>query len=173
MLRKKVVEPLYESKPIWLIWTELGRKMGYAEHFPWNTDEEVAEYFFSTSGVTLKDLKDHPEGIYFGKKEYRLFEKMPFRTASGKIELYSARMEELGYPGLPGHVEPQQSPVANPEIVKEYPEILLTGVRQVEYIDAQMHDVPALRARRPDAEAEIHPATAAKYGVVHGELIGS
>jgi len=31
--------------------------------------------------------------------------------------------------------------------------------------------VPALRARRPNAEAEIHPATAAKYGVVHGELI--
>ncbi len=68
MLRKKVVEPLYESKPIWLIWTELGRKMGYAEHFPWNTDEEVAEYFFSTSGVTMKDLTDHPEGVYFGKK---------------------------------------------------------------------------------------------------------
>ena len=28
-----------------------------------------------------------------------------------------------------------------------------------------------MRARRPNAEAEIHPATAAKYGVVHGELI--
>ncbi len=172
MLRKKVVEPLYESKPIWLIWTELGRKMGYAEHFPWNTDEEVAEHFFSTSGVTVKDLMDHPEGVYFGKKEYKLYEKVGFGTASGKIEIYSPRMEELGYPGLPGHVEPQQSPVADPEIVKEYPEILLTGVRQIEYIDAQMRDVPALRARRPDAEAEIHPATAGKYGIVHGEMIG-
>jgi anaerobic selenocysteine-containing dehydrogenase len=172
MLRKKVVEPLYESKPIWLIWTELGRKMGYGEHFTWNTDEEVAEFFLSTSGVTLKDLQEHPEGMYFAKKEYRIFEKMPFPTASGKIELFSARMEQLGYPGLPGHVEPQQSPVANPELVKEYPEILLTGVRQVEYIDAQMHDVPALRAKRPDAEAEMHPATAAKHGVVHGELVG-
>jgi anaerobic selenocysteine-containing dehydrogenase len=171
MLRKKVVEPLYESKPIWLIWTELGRKMGYAEHFPWNTDEEVAEHFFSTSGVTLKDLTDHPEGVYFGKKAYRLYEKKGFSTASGKAELYSARMEELGFPGIPGHVEPQQSPVANPEIVKQYPEILLTGCRQVEYIDAQMHDVPALRARRPNAEAELHPATAAKYGIIHGELI--
>jgi anaerobic selenocysteine-containing dehydrogenase len=69
-------------------------------------------------------------------------------------------------------VEPQQSPVVNPEIVKEYPEILLTGVRQVEYINAQMHDVTLLRARRPDAEAEIHPITAAKYGIIHGELIG-
>jgi anaerobic selenocysteine-containing dehydrogenase len=172
MLRKKVVEPLYESKPIWLIWTELGRKMGYAEHFPWNTDEEVAEYFFSTSGVTMKDLTDHPEGVYFGKKEYRLFEKQPFGTSSGKIELYSPRMVELGHLGLPGHMEPQQSLLANPEIVKEYPEVLLTGVRQVEYINAQMHDVTAMRVRIPEAEAEVNPVTAAKYGIVHGELIG-
>ncbi len=62
--------------------------------------------------------------------------------------------------------------MANPEIVKEYPEILLTGARQIEYIDAQMRDVSGLRAMRPDPEAEIHPATAAKYGVMHGELIG-
>ena len=172
MLRKKVIEPLYESKPIWMIWSELGRKMGYAEHFPWNSDEEVAEHFFSTSGVTIKDLTDHPEGVYFGKKEYRLFEKTTFPTASGKIELYSARMEELGFPGIPTHVEPQQSPVANPELVKEYPEILLTGARHIEYIDAQLHDVPALRVKRPHAEAEMHPVTAGKYGVVHGELVG-
>ena len=172
MLRKKVIEPLYESKPIWWIWSELGRKMGYAEHFPWNTDEEVAQHFLSTSGVTLKDLTDHPEGVYFAKKEYKLWEKTTFPTASGKIELYSARMDELGFPGIPTHIEPQQSAVANPELVKEYPEILLTGARYVEYIDAQLHDVPALRAKRPHAEAEMHPATANKYGVVHGEQVG-
>ena len=172
MLRKKVVEPLYESKPIWMIWTLLGRALGYGEYFPWNTDEEVADYFFSTSGVTVEQLREHPEGMYFAEKEYHMFEKTRFPTQSGKIELFSARMEALGYPGLPGHVEPQQSHVANPEVAKEYPEILLTGVRQVEYIDAQMHDVPALRARRPDAEAEIHPATAAKYGIVPGNSSG-
>ncbi|MEW6666276.1 MAG: molybdopterin-dependent oxidoreductase [Thermodesulfobacteriota bacterium] len=170
MLRKKVVEPLYESKPIWWIWSQLGRRMGYAEHFPWNSDEEVAEHFFSTSGVTVQQLKEHPEGVYFGKKEYRLYEKKGFSTASGKVELYSARMEELGFPGMPGHVEPQQSPAANPEIVKQYPEILLTGARTIEYIGAQMMD-SSLRAIRPEAEAEVHPSTAAKYGIVHGELI--
>jgi len=76
--------------------------------------------------------------VYFGKKEYRLFEKKPYPTESGKVELYSARMEKLGFPGMPGHVEPQQSPVANPEIVKQCPEILLTGARTIEYIDAQI-----------------------------------
>jgi anaerobic selenocysteine-containing dehydrogenase len=120
----------------------------------------------------MKDLTDHPAGVYFGKKEYRLFEKVPFATTSGKIELFSSRMVELGHSGLPVHMEPHQSAVANPEIVKEYPEILLTGNRQVEYINAQMHDVTALRARIPDAEVEVNPITAAKYGISHGELVG-
>ena len=171
MLRKKVIEPLYESKPIWWIWSQLGRKMGYEEHFPWNSDEEVAEHFFSTSGVTLQDLKEHPEGLYFGEKKYRLFEEKKFSTASGKVELYSARMEELGFPGIPTHVEPEQSQVRNPELVREYPEILLTGARQLEYIDAQMRD-SSLRIIRPEADAEINPVTAGKYGIINGEMIG-
>jgi len=172
MMRKRLVEPLYESIPIWKVWTLLGRKMGLGEFFPWNTDEEVAAHFFSTSGVTMKDLADHPEGVYFGKKEYKTYEKTGFGTSSGKIEIYSARMEELGFPGIPTHIEPQQSHVANPELAKEYPETLLTGARDLEYIDAQLRDVPALRARRPDAEVWIHPVTAKKYDVASGEMVG-
>jgi len=172
MLRKKCIEPLYESRPIWSIWSELGRKMGYGEYFPWNSDEEVAEHFFSTSGVTLKDLTDHPEGVYFGKKEYEIYERIGFATASKKIEIYSPKMEELGFPGIPTHVEPQQSPVADPELVREYPEILLTGAREIEYIDAQMREIPSLRVLRPYPEATINHATARKYDVMHGEMIG-
>jgi anaerobic selenocysteine-containing dehydrogenase len=172
MLRKRLIEPLYESMPIWKVWTLLGRKMGLEKFFPWNTDEEVAEHFFSTSGVTMKDLADHPEGVYFAKKEYRAYEKSGFGTTSGKIEIYSSRMAELGFPGIPTHVEPEQSHVANPTLAREYPETLLTGARDVEYIDAQLRDIPGLKAIRPDPEAMIHPATAKKYDVTHGELIG-
>lgn len=171
MLRKKVIEPLFESKPIWWIWSQLGRKMGYEEHFPWNTDEEVAEHFFSTSGVSIQELTEHPEGVYFGEKKYKGYEKKGFSTASGKAEIFSARMEELGFPGIPTHIEPEQSLVSNPELVREYPEILLTGARQREYIDAQMRET-SLRVVRPDAEAEINPVTARKYDIINGEMIG-
>jgi anaerobic selenocysteine-containing dehydrogenase len=49
---------------------------------------------------------------------------------------------------------------------------LLTGARDLEYIDAQLRDVPGLRSIRPDAEAMIHPATAQKYDITHGEMVG-
>ncbi len=171
MLRKRLVEPLYESMPIWKVWTLLGRKMGLGEFFPWNTDEEVAAHFFSTSGVTMQDLADHPEGVYFAKKEYRVYEKQGFGTTSGKIEIFSSRMAELGFPGIPTHVEPQQSHVANPTLAREYPETLLTGARDVEYIDAQLRDIGGLRVLRPDAEVMVSPVTAKKYDITHGELV--
>jgi anaerobic selenocysteine-containing dehydrogenase len=171
ILRKKVIEPLYESRPIWSIWSELGRRMGYAELFPWNTDEEVAEHMFSTSGVTYQQLVDHPEGLYFGEIEYELFNRVGFATASGKVELYSAEMERLGAPGLPSHVEPEQSYVANPELAKQYPETLLTGARHQEFIGAQMKDVSGLMALLPEPHAMIHPVTAKKYDIIDGELM--
>jgi anaerobic selenocysteine-containing dehydrogenase len=167
-LRKALVEPLYESMPIWKIWSLLGRKTGMAQHFTWNSDMEVAAHFFSTTGVTMKDFADHPEGLYFGKKEFKV---TGFSTRSGKIELYSTRMEELGFPGIPTHIEPDQSHIANPELAKEYPETLLTGCREIEYIDAQLRDIPGLRVLRPEPEASMSSVTARKYGVMHGEMV--
>lgn len=172
IMRKKVIEPLYESMPIWKIWSELGHKMGLGEYFPWKTDDEVLEHLLSTSGVTMQQLQEHPEGVYFGEKEYKIYEKIGFSTDSGKIEIFSARMEELGFPGIPTHVEPQQSPVADPIIAEQYPEALLTGARRVEWINAQMRDIPGLRVRIPEAEAEINPVTARKYDVINGEMVG-
>jgi len=172
ILRKKAIEPLYESKPIWSIWSELGRRMGYADLFPWKTDEEVAEHMFSTSGVTYQQLVDHPEGLYFGEIEYELYKRVGFATNSGKVELYSAEMERLGAPGLPSHVEPEQSYAANPEFAKQYPETLLTGARHQEFIGAQMKDVSGLMALLPEPHAMIHPVTAKKYDIIDGELMG-
>lgn len=172
MLRKKVIDPLYESKPIWQIWSELGHKVGLGEYFPWKTDEEVAEHFFSTSGVTMQQLEEHPAGLYFGEVVYNLYDQIGFSTDTKKIELYSGRMAELGFPGIPGHVEPEQSYVADPVFAEQYPEVLLTGARREEYIGAQMRDVPALRVRIPEAEAEFSPITAKKYDIMDGEMIG-
>src|SRR3990172_1342727 len=62
MQRKKVIDPIGESKPDWMIWSELGRKMGYDEYFPWKTDEEMVEHLLVPSKITLKQLEEHPEG---------------------------------------------------------------------------------------------------------------
>jgi len=168
LLRKKVIEPVGESWPEWKFWTELGRRMGYGDRFPWNSDEDVVKYQLEGTGITLEDLKAHPSGFFFTEKEYGI---KGFGTPSGKIEIYSETLEKYGYDPLP---TPRDSPYgifAETEATKDYPLILTTGARAIEYTHTQMRNIPQLRAILPNALAEIHPSTAAKYGVADGEFV--
>ena len=170
MLSKKLIEPIGESKPDWWIYSELGRKMGYGEYFPWKTDEEVVEHMLEPSGLTMRQLMEgHPEGVMFGKRHYEMPEKI--RTPSGKIELYSQSLADFGEDPIPVYKEPSQSPISKPELAKEFPYILVTGVRIPEYTHWQMRHIPQLRQLAPDPIAWVHPNTAQDSGIVDGEMI--
>ncbi len=172
LLRKKVIEPLWECWPDWRFWCELGRRMGYGEYFPWQTDEEVIEHWLKPTGLTIKQLSEqNPEGVFFAEKKYDMAKKGEFGTPSGKIELYSQTLAEHSYDPLPVHIEPSQSPTSRPDLVKEYPLILTTGARILEYTHTQFRNVPQLRQSAPEPIAEIHPDTAIKYGVADGDTI--
>ncbi|MFC2003809.1 molybdopterin-dependent oxidoreductase [Chloroflexota bacterium] len=170
-LRQKVIEPLWECWPDRKFYTELGRRMGYGEYFPWNTNEEVVENWIAPSGVTIKQLEEHPEGIFIGSKCYDVTAKGQIRTPSGKIEIYSETLAQAGHDPLPVHKEPSQSPVSNPELAKEYPLILTTGARNRAFTHSQMRNIPQLRELAPEPMAEVHPDTAQKYGVADGDTV--
>ena len=171
MLSKKIIELQGESWPDWKFYTELGRRMGYGEYFPWNSDEEIVDHFLKASSIRLKDLEEHPEGLWFGERCYDINAKNQIRTPSGKIELYSQTLADLGYDPIPVYKEPTQSPNQSPELVKQYPLVLNTGARMVEYTHWQMRHVPELRKLVPDPIAEIHPDTAVRYGIRDGDLV--
>ena len=171
LLRKKVIEPIGESWSDWKIWTELGRRMGYDEYFPWNSDEEVVDFFLEPSGVTREQLdKEHPEGMYYvdESKKYLIGKT---RTPSGKIEIYSETLAENGYDPIPRHIEPTQSPISSPEMYKTYPVILCTGSRIPQYTHSQCRNIPSLKEQAPEAIAEIHSETAKKYGISDGDMM--
>jgi anaerobic selenocysteine-containing dehydrogenase len=169
MLRKKVIEPLGESRPDWWIWTELAKRMGLGEYFTWTSDEEVFDFLLEPSGI--KEELKNKLGVYFAEKGYYQYKTKPFPTPSKKIEIYSDTLKEYGYDPLPGYVEPAQSPISTPELYKEYPIILISGARQEEYAHSQQRNIPALRALNPEPLAEMHPATAQRYGLVDGEKV--
>ncbi len=172
LLRKKVIEPLGECWPDWRFWCELGRRMGYADLFPWQTDEEVVEHWLKPTGLTINQLAEqNPAGVFFADKKYDMAQKGEFRTPSGKIELYSPTLAEYGYDPLPVHIEPSQSPVSSPELARQYPLILTTGARILEYTHTQLRNVPRLRQSAPEPIAEVHPDTAREYSVADGDTI--
>jgi anaerobic selenocysteine-containing dehydrogenase len=172
MLSKRVIEPIGESWPNWKFYSELGRRLGYEEYFPWNSDEEVVENFLDPSGMTFKQLnEEHPEGMYFGSRCYDINAKGQINTPSGKIEFYSETLAEAGYDPMPVHKEPTQTVEVNPDLVREYPLTLLTGARMLEYTNYQMKNIPQIRQLAPDSEVDIHPDTAAALGVADNEMI--
>ena len=104
--------------------------------------------------------------------EYRQYEKRGrFNTPTGKLELWSTAMEQLGLDPLPSFREPPESPVSQPELAREFPLILTTGGRQRAYFISENRAVPSLRRLEPFPLCEIHPADAATYGVTDGAWV--
>jgi anaerobic selenocysteine-containing dehydrogenase len=203
VLSPKVVEPLYESWSDGKIICELGKKMGYAEYFPWQTREEAIDYELEPLGITCEKLRAHPEGItitlpplmykkfsgFFGgilrsilkmtkfkdyPEMYRKYEGFMggFCTPSKKVELYSERLEKLGYDPLPVYKEPAESPVSRPDLAIEYPLILTTGVKLEMYTHSMMRNIPELYEQFPKNLLEINPKTAMGLGIADGNVVG-
>jgi anaerobic selenocysteine-containing dehydrogenase len=156
----------HECKSDEEIFVELARRM----KLPVGTEpvEEVLDQQLAAGGlgVTFDELKQR--GFVNIPMKYRKFEKNGFRTPTGKIELYSTRLEEFGYAPLPYYVEAPETPISAPEVAKDFPLVLTTGGRISHFFNSEHRQIDKLRKAHRDPVCEIHPETAAKYGIVHG-----
>jgi anaerobic selenocysteine-containing dehydrogenase len=172
MLRKKCIEPLYESRSEWWFYTELAKRLGLAEVFPWTSERELVKFELAPTGLSFDYLlNEKPEGDYYQKKTYRV-EKDMLKTPSGKIEIYSEALAHVGFDPLPTYKEPARSPMTSDRIFLErYPLILNTGHRNYYYTHGQHRNIEALRNESPEPEAEIGPETARTYGIENGDVM--
>jgi anaerobic selenocysteine-containing dehydrogenase len=172
MLRKKTIEPYYESWSEWKFFTELAKRLGIGDKFPWKSEEELVAYELEPTGLTFEELLiKKPEGAYYQQKQYGMKEGMAFSTPTKKIEIYSDALARLGFDPLPTYLEPQRSPVSSPELLKKYPLILSTGSRNLYYTHGQLRRIKSLQAKNPEPRAEIGPKTASRYGIKESDEI--
>ena len=164
---QKLVE-LGERRSDWEFVIELGRKLGYEEHFP--SLEEFAERALKPMGTSWKELKSKDHGIEI-PVQYKKYETEGFGTPPGKFEIYSTMMEEWGYDPLPGHVEAPESPISTPEPYKEYPLILNTGAKQPMFWHSQGRQLKSLRKLSTEPLIEINSKTAEKYGIEQSDYV--
>ncbi|MEE8472053.1 MAG: molybdopterin-dependent oxidoreductase [Dehalococcoidia bacterium] len=172
MLRKKVIEPLGESRSDLDFWFALARRMGYGEAFPWKTQEEAIDHLLEPSGFTVKGLtEDTPEGAFIRPISYKSYEKKGFQTPSGKVELYSEELAKLGHSPLPVFIENPESPESRPDLAREYPLVLTTGGRILHFQHSQLRNIPRQRKKYPDPLAEVNTLTAQELGVADGDEV--
>lgn len=171
MLRKKAIDPFYESWSEWKFFTELAKKLDMGDQFPWKSEEELVAFELGPTGLTFKQLlEEKPEGAFYQQKQYGMKDGK-FTTPSGKIDIYSEALKKVGFDPLPTYLEPRKSPFSSPELLKKYPLILSTGNRSLYFTHGQFRKINSLRGKNPEPKAEIGPKTAIQYGIKEGDDI--
>lgn len=118
-------------------------------------------------GITFDEIRD--KGWVKVPFRYRKYEESGFKTPTGKIELYSTRFAAMGYAPLPYYEEPPESPVSRPDIARDFPLVLTTGHRIPSFFNSEHRQIEKLRKANQHPIAEIHPETARRYGINHGD----
>ncbi|MFC1989766.1 molybdopterin-dependent oxidoreductase, partial [Chloroflexota bacterium] len=164
--RRKIVQ-VGECRSDFEIFNELGRRMGQKA---WGANVEAdLNYILEPGGVTWAQVKDKP--YLRGEVKYRKYEEKGFSTPTGKVELYCTTFEKWGYDPLPQYREIPESPVSKPEMVKEYPYILITGPRSPVFFHSEHRMIPWLREIHPDPVVEIHSQVAEEHGINEGDWV--
>ena len=113
-LRMPAENPKYNTKPGYQIARELAIKLGLAEYFPFEKQEELLDWQLKKAGTSLEEMQRigvktferEADDLYFPEGE-----KAEISTDSGKIELYSEMFANAGFDPLPKYVphpEPEE-----------------------------------------------------------------
>jgi len=160
VLCQPVVEPVGEAKPAYEIVKGIAEKMGWGEHFPYETWEDWAEVALSDIPMSVEELKE--KGFWAGEVRYnRVPDGLP--TPSGKIEIYSKQYEEQGLNPYPNFVERSVIPD------DDYP-IQVTHSKLSMHCNIVTQNNPYLMEICGENWVEVNSADAAKYGVREGEM---
>lgn len=170
----KVLEPMGEAKSDLEIFTALSRLLGISG-FNDKPDEDWLREF-----VAQSEIPDYEEfkaaGIYrFRTKEPVAFrrqiaENQAFLTPSGKIEIYSQRLEKLGLPGVPSvpqYVEPWEG--RKDHLASKYPlQFISTHGKRTAL--SVYTNLPWLMELEPHT-LWVNPEDAKKKGIENGDKI--
>lgn len=135
---------------------------------PWRTQREFNAYLLAETDIDFAKLQQ--DGFATFPFELGNFEKEPFATPSGKVELYSQNMASVGHDPLPDYVAPSYL-TEKAAINDTYPLILQTGMREKSYHHSRFREQPWARKVSPDPFVHVSPATAAKYQIADGSWV--
>jgi anaerobic selenocysteine-containing dehydrogenase len=161
---EQAVEPYYERQADFYFWKELGRRLGQAEYWPWESIHEAFAATLAPAGFTWEQFCE--TGLYYAPSPYQKHEyihpatggKTGFSTPSGKVELNSSLLAELGYFPMP-------APQSGRKLSDKYPLQLLTGARKQPFYASSYHQIDSLRKVHPQPIAEMSAVTAARLGL--------
>ncbi|MEU0715721.1 molybdopterin-dependent oxidoreductase [Streptomyces lavendulocolor] len=172
-LRPRMVEPQGQSRSDTEFVFDLACRLGMG-HLFFDGDIEAAwNWQLEPLGLTTDELRARPGGVrvprplayqkYAAASSGDRAEVTGFNTPTRRVELYSERLLDHGYPPVPEHREPAA-------LEREYP-LVLTSAKHGSFVHSQHRAITSLRRRATDPSVDIHPDTAAARGISEGQWV--
>jgi anaerobic selenocysteine-containing dehydrogenase len=159
LARPRVVDPPKECWPDIKILNELGKALTPATYW-FDDHQDLLESVLSPSGLNYQAFA---KAVYLkGPERFQKYRDKGFKTPSGKVELFLSTAAENGFDPLPVFKD-----IPNTKD-PQYP-LTLTSTKDRFYLHSSYRWIARLRKSSPAPEAEIHPQTAAAYGIRQGE----
>ncbi|WP_028313574.1 molybdopterin-dependent oxidoreductase [Desulfatibacillum aliphaticivorans] len=101
-LRRKAVEPKYDTREGAMILKQLGERLGIGKYFPYESMEDLVKWQLEPTGFTMEDF-DAKGFVAYCKDPIFQDRKdgLKIKTPSGKIEFVSSLLEDAGFPSFP------------------------------------------------------------------------
>jgi len=167
---QQCVEPQHGRHDDYDLWAGLGRRLLDPEDWPAKV-EDMLDRFLEPSERSHREWADGEANFYIPRnRSFQKYRQHGFATASGKVELIPRFLEQFGIDPRPVYTGP---PYALPDVDDEshYPLQMLTGSRVLEFMGSTMRQAKKMLARHPQPLVEIHPTTAAEYGIANGDWV--
>ncbi len=140
----------------------------HAELLPWSTQAELNAFLMRDTGIDLAELQR--TGFSACVPPQADFTMDGFATPTGKIELFSETLAELGLDPLPDYAA--TAAAAAPTGTREqYPLVLQTGQREKSYHHSRFREQAWAQKVSPDPQVWVHPRTAERQNLHEGDWI--
>ncbi|MEV0264970.1 molybdopterin-dependent oxidoreductase [Streptomyces sp. NPDC050617] len=192
-LRPRMADPVGESRSDTEIVFDLAGRLGMGEEFFGGDIEAAWDHQLAPLGLTAAELRERPGGVRLPlHTRYRKYAEPAeqadcaeqaehaepaegtgsggparvtgFDTPTRRVELYSQRLADHGYPPVPVHADPPAAPDSR------YP-LTLTCAKNGYFCHSQHRSLTSLRRRAPDPTVDLSPEAAAERGIRDGQWV--
>jgi len=162
-LRRKAVEPRYDTRDGAMILKQIGERIGIGDYFPYESMEDLLQWQLEGTGFALSDF-DAKGFVAYGKEKILWDRKdgLKFKTPSGKIEFTSSLLEDAGFESFPAY-EPVQRPSGN--------QFRLVTGRVALHTHVSTQNNPYLNEIVPENTLWINSAKAGELGIQDKDLV--
>lgn len=161
VMRKRAMEPIYDTKAIWEIYAGLAKRFGLDE-IAFDKVEDIWNFQLDGTGYTIDDFAATGSVSLASEPVRKPVNDKSFKTPSGKIQMIDAKLEADGYPSL----LPYKSPELPPE-----DKFRITFGRCALHTQGHTVNNSLLFEQMPENTLWINTAKAAKLGIANDEYV--